>query len=731
MSNFLEQYGKAIFVLVLIAILIAFASPIGLKIKNVVLTHVNKLDSIGNEEIENRNSKNYESVDIEKSWTETHKDSYFFERVSSDKTNTDYNKWKSNNEEKNSTSAVSTFTIDVPKDMEYSFNWTVSSESYDKLTITCNGTTVVNKVSGTKNGTQKVTLKSGTNTLTATYSKDGSISNGDDCATITLPNVKVSICKNKQTGEILDHNYDKGKITKEATCTKNGEKTFTCKNCGKTKTEIVKMLGHTCTTVGEKCNRCDYILTIDDLPTVDQVYCIYYDDGEMTISQNEIESETGRTVVKEGFYTNPPSCTNQMTTIKFEGVVKLKSCRGWFYNCTKLTEIKNIKNLYTNECTNMSYMFDSCSSLTNLDLSGFDTSKVTDMSFMFENCQKLTNLAVNGWKTGNVTNMSYMFDKCQNLTSLDIQGFDTSKVTNMVYMFENCQKLTNLAVNGWKTGNVTNMSYMFCGCHNLNNLNISGWNTSKVTDMSLMFNNCENLTSLDLSGWNTVNVTKMWNMFSGCYRLTSLDVKRWNTGSVTNMSNMFFDCLNLTSLDLSGWNTVNVTKMNCMFYNCKNLTNLDVHSWKTGKVTSMERMFGYCENLTNLDLNGFNTENVTDMSAMFDNCNSLIYLDVSGFDTRKVTGMSSMFQNCYKLISLDLSEFNTENVTDMRTMFYDCFSLTSIDLSGWNIKNNVSMNWLFSGCNSLQSITAPQTVKDKILNSNNSIPSDVTWTITN
>ena len=43
MSNFLENYGKAIFVLVLIAILIAFASPLGIKIKEYTLARVDNL----------------------------------------------------------------------------------------------------------------------------------------------------------------------------------------------------------------------------------------------------------------------------------------------------------------------------------------------------------------------------------------------------------------------------------------------------------------------------------------------------------------------------------------------------------------------------------------------------------------------------------------------------------------------------------------------------------------
>lgn len=58
MSNFLETYGKAIFVLVLMAILIAFAGPIGLKIKEYTLEKAEQTEQIGNDEIQNSvNSK--------------------------------------------------------------------------------------------------------------------------------------------------------------------------------------------------------------------------------------------------------------------------------------------------------------------------------------------------------------------------------------------------------------------------------------------------------------------------------------------------------------------------------------------------------------------------------------------------------------------------------------------------------------------------------------------------
>lgn len=38
----------------------------------------------------------------------------------------------------------------------------------------------------------------------------------------------------------------------------------------------------------------------------------------------------------------------------------------------------------------MSYMFRDCSSLTNLNLSNFETSNVTNMSYMFSGCSKLS-----------------------------------------------------------------------------------------------------------------------------------------------------------------------------------------------------------------------------------------------------------------------------------------------------------------------------------------------------
>ncbi|MCD8149278.1 MAG: DUF285 domain-containing protein, partial [Clostridiales bacterium] len=47
--------------------------------------------------------------------------------------------------------------------------------------------------------------------------------------------------------------------------------------------------------------------------------------------------------------------------------------------------------------TDTSLMFNGCSALEEIDLSGLDTSEVTDMNNMFCNCYSLTNLDVSGF----------------------------------------------------------------------------------------------------------------------------------------------------------------------------------------------------------------------------------------------------------------------------------------------------------------------------------------------
>ena len=114
--------------------------------------------------------------------------------------------------------------------------------------------------------------------------------------------------------------------------------------------------------------------------------------------------------------------------------------------------------------------FSNCSSLTSLDVSGWDTSKVTDLGNTFLACSSLTSLDVSGWDTSKVTNMVSTFGTMYNIKSLDVSGWDTSKVTNMNYMFARSASITSLDVSGWDTSKVTSMAGIFMGLINITTL---------------------------------------------------------------------------------------------------------------------------------------------------------------------------------------------------------------------------------------------------------------------
>ena len=83
-----------------------------------------------------------------------------------------------------------------------------------------------------------------------------------------------------------------------------------------------------------------------------------------------------------------------------------------YYNRNEIIKIK-LKGI--NNITDMSDMFNGCSSLSSLpDLSKWNTSNVTDMSSMFEGCRSLSSLPdISKWDFSNVTDMRGMFKGCK------------------------------------------------------------------------------------------------------------------------------------------------------------------------------------------------------------------------------------------------------------------------------------------------------------------------------
>ena len=108
-----------------------------------------------------------------------------------------------------------------------------------------------------------------------------------------------------------------------------------------------------------------------------------------------------------------------------------------------------------------------------------------------------------------------MFKSCSSLTSLDLSSFNTLNVKNFESMFSGCTSLEIITFGDYfDTSNAFGMFGMFAGCASLTSLDLSGFDTSKVADMSWMFNGCTNLVTVYASElWNTDLVISSNNMF--------------------------------------------------------------------------------------------------------------------------------------------------------------------------------------------------------------------------
>ena len=436
------------------------------------------------------------------------------------------------------------------------------------------------------------------------------------------------------------------------------------------------------------------------------------------------------------------------------------SLREFFNGCETLETISGLEYLNTANVEFMDNMFNGCSALKSLDLTKFNTEKVTEMDNMFNGCSALKSLDLTNFNTANVEFMYHMFDGCSALTSLDLTNFNTANVEYMNNMFEGCSALKSLNLTNFNTENVTNMSCMFMGCSGLESLNLTNFNTENVTDMSSMFSGCSALKSLDLTKFNTAKVEIMYMMFNGCSALESLDLTNFNTAKVEYINDMFSGCSALTTIYVSDkFVTTKVINGSDMFTGCEKLKGYSDsktdHTYANyGTTGYFTPVFDYAEfdNATGTltfrrglskpagayDLNvesndpGWNAQSENIKKVVFDasfanarptsccrwfaDCFYLTEIDgIENLNTQNVTDMRDMFTCCYALTSLDVSNFNTQNVEDMTDMFLGCEGLSLLDLSNFNTANVMGMSSMFSGCSTLQTIFASDKfVTDKV-----------------
>ena len=234
---------------------------------------------------------------------------------------------------------------------------------------------------------------------------------------------------------------------------------------------------------------------------------------------------SGRYVVKMHGYTSGNNYCHSSISECLVEVVKMPY-RDYriiylFNNCSKLKKL-NMSNI-TGE---ISYWLVNCNSLT--EIIAYNVT-FKGASSPLQQCYYLTKVeGMNTWNTSQVTSMSNFFNGCSSLTEIDVSSFDTSNVNNMEGMFRNygfgvpASKLKRIkGIENFDMSKVTNMKIMFQGHNLLTELNISGWNVSKVTNMDACFADT-GIKRVDLSTWDLRYLEIMTGCFSGCSELEEI-----------------------------------------------------------------------------------------------------------------------------------------------------------------------------------------------------------------
>ena len=425
------------------------------------------------------------------------------------------------------------------------------------------------------------------------------------------------------------------------------------------------------------------------------------------------------------------------------------SCCKWFDGCQKLTEIKGIENLNTQNVTDMSSMFSDCQKLTSLDLSNFNTANVKYMRSMFGFCQKLTSLNVTNFNTANVEDMRSMFKNCSALTGIFASNkFVTDMVIDGSDMFSGCDKLIGAIKyigsqtdhhyanyeNGYFSpeggfpayavfdGGTRTLTFgrglsKPAGAYDLNvENNTPGWNAQKENIEKVVFD----------ASFANARPTSCYYWFCGCSKLTDIEgIENLNTENVTNMNSMFDRCSALTSLDLTNFSTAKVSDMSYMFMGCSALTTIFVSDkFVTDQVTDGREMFHMCINLigaieydgsksdhtyANYDNGYFSPEGGFHAYAEFNNATGTLTFSrglskpAGAYDLNvgnNTPEWSTQKEDINKVV-FDAS-FANARPTSCYKWFDMCTSLTEIEgIENLNTEKVTNMGSMFSGCHVL------------------------------
>ena len=153
---------------------------------------------------------------------------------------------------------------------------------------------------------------------------------------------------------------------------------------------------------------------------------------------------------------------NSITGLEKLNTSNAKDLNCMFQHCENLTSL-DVSNFDTSHVENMGGMFEGCTKLANIKgIENFNTEQVhttgtssanvddrAGFEYMFAGCSSLTELNLSKWNTAKVQRFTSMFENCTALSKLNISGFTTKAGTTNTTakdMFKTCTSLSELTL---------------------------------------------------------------------------------------------------------------------------------------------------------------------------------------------------------------------------------------------------------------------------------------------
>lgn len=314
-----------------------------------------------------------------------------------------------------------------------------------------------------------------------------------------------------------------------------------------------------------------------------------------------------------------------------------------FDTCPKLKK-PPIINL--NDVTDVSYLFNGCSQITEFDYYINNNDSITNATCMFSGCTSLQRFFTNQqFDFSKANGQQDCFRGCSNLVTAPHIIFGRGSAASF---FRECTKLTTVQ-REIIANDVSSVNAFFYKCLSLVN-GPTNFSAINATDIGSLFDECTSIqavpTVIDFPRAITANY-----LFRKCYRLNKAPTLI-NLPVATDIRDMFMDCTSLTIAP----NTIeaNLAKTaSSLFSGCNMLINAPI-TINLEVATNIVQTFYNCASLIK-GPDRYYAPNATDASSFFNGCtlleNTGTYFEIGNNAPSKCT-FAYFFKYCRKLTTL-------------------------------------------------------------------------------